>query len=109
MERVESLMIERASDGDNNAESERSRLKAAFEKLADAEGFLMKDQLQALAGELAMRDALGNSEIDEIWRQVQQSDQCMQTHEGIAAPPASKISFEALWKWWMSDAVYDVL
>ncbi|GMF17948.1 unnamed protein product [Phytophthora fragariaefolia] len=81
-------------DGDNNADSERSKLKTAFEKLADTNGLFTKDRLQALARELGMHDTLTNSEIDDMWRQMEQNDDNM-------------ISFETFWKWWVSDIVFD--
>ncbi|KAG3109397.1 hypothetical protein PI124_g11472 [Phytophthora idaei] len=102
LERVESLANECTSDG--GAASERSRLKAAFEKFADVEGFLMKDQLQTLAQELDMTDALSNNEIDDIWSQILQSDK---TNNGF--PASSKISFDKLWRWWVSDAEYNII
>ncbi|KAF1795241.1 Aldolase-type TIM barrel [Phytophthora cactorum] len=102
LERVESLANECTSDG--GAASERSRLKAAFEKVADAEGFLIKDQLQTLAQELDMTDALSNNEIDDIWSQILQSDK---TNNGF--PASSKISFDKLWRWWVSDAEYNII
>ncbi|KAH7479386.1 hypothetical protein PRIC1_009076 [Phytophthora ramorum] len=106
MEHVESLVNERASDGgDNNAESERSKLKTAFEKLAGSNGLLTKDQLKQFATELSMRDALSNSEVDGMWRQIQRSDKSVQPRDGLAVPSTASISFETLWRWWVSDAV----
>ncbi|KAG6609641.1 E3 ubiquitin-protein ligase RING1 [Phytophthora cinnamomi] len=105
--RMEALMVQRASDGDNNADSERRKLKAAFEKVADANGLLVKGQLEALAGELGMHDALSNSELDEMWGQLQQNDK--KTHMRVEAKKTSVISFETFWRWWVSDAVYDFM
>ncbi|KAG6973431.1 hypothetical protein JG688_00003521 [Phytophthora aleatoria] len=85
-------------------EVHRLPLKAAFEKVADAEGFLIKDQLQTLAQELDMTDALSNNEIDDIWSQILQSDK---TNNGF--PASSKISFDKLWRWWVSDAEYNII
>ncbi|OWZ23197.1 hypothetical protein PHMEG_0001943 [Phytophthora megakarya] len=109
IERVEALANEDTSIDDTNAENERNKLKAALKKLGDADGFIVKDQLEALAHELGMDDALSNNEIDEIWRQIQVVDATLQTQDGTATPPLSKISFAALWKWWVSDTVYDFM
>ncbi|POM71299.1 Hypothetical protein PHPALM_12149 [Phytophthora palmivora] len=106
MERVEVLAT---SSDDNDVESERNRLKAAFEKFRDANEFLAKDQLQSLAQELGMTDALTNKEVDEIWRQIQQNGMTGQSPVGInySTSSTAKITFEALWRWWVSDSVYD--
>ncbi|KAE9048863.1 hypothetical protein PR003_g16230 [Phytophthora rubi] len=107
--RVEALVVERASDGDNNGESERSKLKAAFEKVADDDGFLVKNQLQAFSGELGMHEALTNSEIDDMWRQMQQNDKSAHTRDDAQRPASNAISFDTFWRWWVSDAVYDYM
>ncbi|POM59626.1 hypothetical protein PHPALM_31611 [Phytophthora palmivora] len=105
MEHVEVLAT---SSDDNDVESERNRLKAAFEKFRDANEFLAKDQLQSLAQELGMTDALTNTEVDEIWRQIQQNGMTGQSPVGINySTSTAKITFEALWRWWVSDSVYD--
>ncbi|ETK83779.1 hypothetical protein F441_11344 [Phytophthora nicotianae CJ01A1] len=101
LKRVESLVNEFSSDSDTG--SERSRLKTAFEKVADAEGFLMKGQLQILAQELGMTDVLSNNEIDEIWSQMLEMDKTTHTSNEAASPI---ISFETLWRWWVSDTAY---
>lgn len=98
-------MVKRASDGDNNAESERSKLKAAFEKVADANGFLVKAQLQVLSEELGMQVALTASEIDKMWMQMQQHVKNASRQDD--AQISSEISFETFWRWWVSNAVYD--
>ncbi|KAF4132569.1 hypothetical protein GN958_ATG18251 [Phytophthora infestans] len=107
LERVKSLANECSSE--NDTESERSRLKSAFEKFADTDGFLGKDQLQMLAQELRMTDALSNSEIDDIWRQLLKNDKTAQTTSATGSPFMSKITFAALWRWWVSDAEYDTV
>ncbi|EGZ28499.1 hypothetical protein PHYSODRAFT_469628 [Phytophthora sojae] len=103
--RGEALVVKRASDGDNNAESERSKLKAAFEKVADANGFLVKAQLQVLSEELGMQVALTASEIDKMWMQMQQHVKNASRQDD--AQISSEISFETFWRWWVSNAVYD--
>jgi hypothetical protein len=107
MERFELRVVERAADGDKNADSERSRLKLAFENLADAEGFLVKTRLQDLAKDLGATDALSNSEIEEVWKQVQCCANSSPTSAGARVPQAGAISFEALWRWWVSDAEHE--
>ncbi|KAL3673246.1 hypothetical protein V7S43_000967 [Phytophthora oleae] len=105
MGRVKSLLLERATDGDNDVENERNRLKTAFAKVAGTDGFLERNQLQSLALELNKTDALSSGEVNEIWRQVLSSEKSVKSVGGIAAPPVSKISFEMFWSWWVSDAV----
>jgi hypothetical protein len=94
MERFELRVVERAADGDKNADSERSRLKLAFENLADAK-------------DLGATDALSNSEIEEVWKQVQCCANSSPTSAGARVPQAGAISFEALWRWWVSDAEHE--
>ncbi|GMF65036.1 unnamed protein product [Phytophthora lilii] len=104
MAHVELQVAERATD---DPESERSQLKAAFEGLAGADGFLNKDQLQPLAEKLGIHDPLSNSEVDSIWRQLQS---CGRNAQNDSQTPASTmISFETLWRWWMSDSVNDYM
>ncbi|KAK1948000.1 hypothetical protein P3T76_000290 [Phytophthora citrophthora] len=107
-ERVESLLHQLASDGDSDEESERHRLKMAFAKVADKDGFMGRNQLQSLALELQMPDALSSEEIDEIWRQVLSSNKSVKSDSGISTS-VRRISFEMFWSWWVSDTMYDLI
>ncbi|RLN10911.1 hypothetical protein BBJ28_00015761 [Nothophytophthora sp. Chile5] len=125
--RVEALATE--STRDDGLESERKRFKAAFDNLATPNGLLAKNQLKPLAKELGTLVPLSDNEVDGIWKQVRgswptdsveavNSRQCAlpsrqlnsETLRSLDASPAatSEISFERLWRWWISEAAYEL-
>lgn len=63
-----------------------------------------KDQIKGIARELGIKVPLSSSELDEIWHQII-TVPSQTTHELDLT--STTISFDKLWRWWMSESMYE--